>query len=219
MADDQSRTGIRYAAPDIVSFCDRVHAAHDGPLREAFEAPAAAGMPPIMVAPSEGKLLGFLLGLIGARRVVEIGTLAGYSAIRMARALPPDGHLISLEVDPKHASVARQNIERAGLGERVEVRVGQALSLLGELAGEGPFDAVFVDADKEGYCDYGRWARDNLRPGGLLLADNVYLFGNLLADTPTAEAMRRFHEESAAAFESVCVPTPDGLLLARQRGG
>lgn len=208
---------MRHADPELLAFVERVHAPHDAALARAFEAPAAHGMPAIQVAPSEGKLLGLLLKLIGARKVVEVGTLAGYSAIHLARALPKDGKLYTIELDPKHAEVARANLEAAGVGDRVEVRVGPGARVLEQLSTLAPFDAVFLDADKEGYPVYADWAAKCLRPGGLLLADNSYFFGQLLADNPSARAMRRFHEELPARFDSVCIPTPDGLVLALRR--
>jgi caffeoyl-CoA O-methyltransferase len=217
MADPTSRTGTRYVDPELLAFVERVHVPHDPALQRAFDAPAAQGMPQIQVAPSEGKLLGLLLRLIGARKVVELGTLAGYSAIHIARALPPDGKLYTIEIDPRHAEIARANIAAAGLAERVEVRLGAGLEVLAQLDALAPFDAVFLDADKEGYPDYAAWAAKKLRSGGLLLADNSYFFGQLLADTPAARAMRRFHESLAPDFDSVCIPTPDGLVLARKR--
>ncbi len=214
MADTTSRTGSRYATPELVDFVNRVHAAHDEALQLAFDAPGRHDMPAIQVAPSEGKLLGMLAALCGARRAVEVGTLAGYSAIHLARAMPEDGVLHCLELEPRHAEVARASLQAAGVLERTRVHVGPALESLESLASEAPFDLVFLDADKEGYPRYGRWALEHLRPGGMLLADNVYFFGQLMADTPAAAAMRRFHEETAADFQSVCIPTPDGLLMA-----
>ena len=155
--------------------------------------------------------------MVGAERVVEVGTLAGYSAIWMARALKPGGRLWTLERDPKHAAVARENLEAAGVADRVEVLVGDGLESLAKLSAQGPFCAVFIDADKERYDEYGRWALDHLRPGGLLLGDNAYAFGQLLADDPRGRAMRAFHEEAAARLETVCAPTPDGLMVGRMR--
>ena len=217
MADPTSRSGQRYVDPKILAYVERVHAAHDPALKRAFDAPEPANMPAIQVSSSEGKLLGLLLRMVGARRVVEVGTLAGYSAIRMGRALPADGKLYSLELEQHHAEVARANIAAAGLAERIEVRVGPALELLPQLSPLGPFDVVFLDADKQGYPEYARWAAANLRSGGLLLADNSYYFGQLLDDSPAAAAMRRFHELVPEAFDSTCVPTPDGLVVGIRR--
>jgi caffeoyl-CoA O-methyltransferase len=218
MADRDSRAGARYADDRLLDYVARVHAGHDAGLEAAFTAPEREDMPAIMVGPSEGRLLGLLLAMVRAQRIVEIGTLAGYSAIHMARALSPSGRLWTIEADADHAAVARRNIGIAGLDDRIEVVEGAALDVLPGLVGNGPFDAVFIDADKGNYDRYGRWAAANLRPGGLLLGDNAFLFGNLLDDTDTAAAMRRFHEEAAEAFDSACIPTPDGLLLGIRRG-
>ncbi|HWN70315.1 MAG TPA: class I SAM-dependent methyltransferase, partial [Haliangium sp.] len=155
-----------------------------------------------------------LLRMHGARRVVELGTLAGYSALRMAAALGPDGKLWTIDNEPLHAEVARQNIALAGYQDRVEVLVGKGMAVLPTIEQHGPFDAVFLDADKESYHLYGAWAARHLRTGGLLIADNAYVFGNLLADTAAGRSVRQMHEEAARHFHSVCIPTPDGLLLA-----
>lgn len=213
MADNDTRQGKGYADEAILAYVNKVHSGHDAPLERAFTAPEQEGMPAIMLGPSEARLLELLLRMIRAERVVEIGTLAGYSALRMAAALPPGGKLWSIEMDPAHAQVARANIAAAGYGDRVEVVVGSALELLPDLAQHGPFDAVFLDADKEGYARYGQWAARNLRTGGLLLGDNAYLFGHLLEDSERGRSMRGFHEQTAEAFYSVCIPTPDGLVL------
>jgi predicted O-methyltransferase YrrM len=218
MADNDSRSGARYAERALLDWVASTHAPHDAALDAAFDA-ASHGLPAIQVGPSEGKLLGLLLRLANAKRVVEVGTLAGYSAIWMARALPADGMLYSLEIDPKHAEVARANVARAGLSSRVEILVGDASESLAELATSGPYCAVFVDADKGRYDFYGRWAAANVRPGGLLIGDNAFFFGKLLdpAD-PTASVMRAFHEEMQRAFDAVCIPTPDGLTVGIRRG-
>lgn len=217
MADPQSRTGARYATPELLSWLDALHAPHDAALSRAFATPEREGIPAIHVGPSEGRLLELLLGLVRAARVVEIGTLAGYSAIRLARALAPGGRLWTLELDETHALAAERNLAAAGLASSVTILRGRALELLPTIEPHGPFDAVFVDADKESYAEYGRWAARNVRPGGLLLGDNAFLFGELLADTPRARAMRLFHEEARVAFDTVCIPTPDGLLLGIKR--
>jgi len=218
MADDSSRAGVRYISPEIIAHVDQLHAAHDAALQAAFAAPERAGMPAIMVSPSEGRLLELLLRMVGASRVVEVGTLAGYSAIRMARALPADGKIWTVEADPKHAEVARRNVAAAGLDKQVEVVTGKAFDVLPTLERHGPFDAVFLDADKQHYDRYAEWALQNLRPHGLLLGDNAFFFGKLLDDGPGAAAMRRFHELLRDHCDSVCIPTPDGLALGLKRG-
>jgi caffeoyl-CoA O-methyltransferase len=211
MADSDSRAGARYTSPAIISYVDKVHASHDRGLAAAFATPA--DMPQIQVGQSEGRLLRLLVQMIGATKIVEVGTLAGYSAIQLAGALPADGHLWSIEYEAKHAAVARANIAAAGLAERATVEVGAGRDVLPTLERHGPFDLVFIDADKQNYDHYGAWAVQHLRRGGLVIGDNAYLFGNLLDATDTGRAMRAFHEAVAAACDSVCVPTPDGLVI------
>jgi caffeoyl-CoA O-methyltransferase len=217
MADPQSRSGIRYLSPEIVEYLRQVHAPHDAALEAAYAAPERLGLPPIQVGPQEARLLGLLLRLVGARKVLEIGTLAGYSAIWMARALPEDGHLWTLELSSVHARVARENIASAGLSSKVSVVEGRALDWLPKLADKGPFDAVFLDADKGNYDAYGRWAASNVRPGGLLLADNAHFFGRLVEVGEEAAAVRRMHEEARQNFDTVCIGTGDGLLMGVKR--
>jgi predicted O-methyltransferase YrrM len=217
MADTDSRAGLTYATREILDWLARVHAPHDAGLARAFDAPAAHGMPAIQLGASEAKAVALLLRLAGARRVVEVGTLAGYSALVMARALPPDGHLWTIEFEPKHTRVARENLAAAGLAARVTILEGAGLDVLPTLEKDGPFDAVFIDADKRNYDGYGRWAAKNVRKGGLLIGDNAFLFGRLLEASPEAAAMRRFHEEARAHFDTVCLPTPDGMLLGVRR--
>lgn len=215
MADSASRGGSRYAGPEVLDYVHRVHVPHDAGLARAFAVPD--DMPAIQVGPSDGKLIALLLRLAGARKVVEVGTLAGYSATHMARALPVDGHLWSIEYEERHAEVARANLAAAGVGDRATVHVGAGRDVLPTLVAHGPFDAVFIDADKLNYDHYGAWALDNLRTGGLVLGDNAYLFGELLDDSARARAMRRFHELVAARCDSVCAPTPDGLVIGIKR--
>ncbi len=175
----------------------------DPVLEAALRDSAAAGLPMIQVTPAQGKLLSIFARLLGARRILEIGTLGGYSAIWMGRALPSGGCLISLEVDPHHAEVARNNIERAKLSARVEVRCGAALELLPRIEAErsGPFDLVFIDADKPHNPDYFEWAVRLSRPGSLILVDNV-VRGGAVADPGSGEAAvratRRMLEVAAA---------------------
>jgi caffeoyl-CoA O-methyltransferase len=215
MADQDSRSGKTYTTEAIIAFVNQTHVPHDAALTRAFTVPE--GIPSIQVGPSDGKLIHLLLKLANAKKVVEVGTLIGYSAITMARALPADGHVWTIEFEPMHAEVARANIAAAGLSDRITVVVGAGKDMLPTLGDHGPFDAVFIDADKLGYDDYGAWAIANLRPGGLVLGDNAYLFGELMDDTDTARAMRAFHERVARECESVCIPTPDGLVLGIKR--
>ena len=217
MADTDSRSGLSYATHEILDWLANTHAPHDEGLARAFDAPAVHGMPAIQLGASEAKAVALLLRLAGARKVVEVGTLAGYSALVMARALPPDGHLWTIEYDSKHARVARENLAAAGESARVTVLEGAGLDVLPTLDAKGPFDAVFIDADKRNYDGYGRWAAKNVRKGGLLIGDNAFLFGRLLEDSPEAQAMRRFHEEAREAFDTVCLPTLDGMLLGVRR--
>src|SRR5262249_5625641 len=158
-----------------LEYVRQLYAPEDGALRAALERIQFEGLPAIQIGPMEGRILQLLLRLVGARRVVEIGTLAGYSAIWIARALPDDGHLWTCEFSPKHADVAWQVLERAGLAAKVTVVQGAALETLPGLEPHGPFDAVFVDADKANYASYAEWATRHLRRGGLLIGDNAYL--------------------------------------------
>ena len=213
MADDSSRAGASYSTPQLLAFLAETHTPHDAALAAAFATPDRAGIPAIHVGPSEGKLLEVLLRMVGAKNVVEVGTLAGFSAIHLARGLPEDGHLHTIEFDPKHAALARENLEKAGLSSKVTVHEGAGVDVLPKLSAKGPFCAVFIDADKGNYDKYGAWAAANVRKGGLLLGDNAHYFGKLMEDSEPAAAMRRFHQEARAAFDTVCIPTPDGLLL------
>ncbi len=200
----------------------------DAALRGAVKAAEEAGLPSIQVSPPQGKLLQLLVRLVGGKKVLEFGTLGGYSAILMARALPEDGRLITLEAKPEYAEVARASIERAGVGERVEVRVGPALEALPSLEGEAPFDLVFIDADKVNTPNYFVWALDHVRPSGLIVADNVVRDGSL-ADATSADeatvAQRRLHEMladedrvSATTIQTVGVKGYDGFLIALVEG-
>ncbi len=215
MADQDSRAGDRYATQAILHYVNTTHVAHDAGLARAFAVPE--GIPAIQVGPSDGKLIHLLLRLAGAKKVVEVGTLVGYSAIHMARALPADGHIWSIEYEEKHAAVARDNLAAAGVADRVTVLVGPGVEVLPTIAHKGPFDAVFIDADKVNYHVYGAWAVKHLRPGGLVLGDNAYLFGELMEDSDRGRAMRAFHELVAATCDSVCAPTPDGLVVGIKR--
>jgi caffeoyl-CoA O-methyltransferase len=215
MADSASRQGERYATAEILEYAARVHARHDGALAQAFAVPE--GVPAIMLGPSEGQLVQLLARLSGARTAVEVGTLVGYSATHLMRGMGPQGRLWTIEYDARHAEVARANLAAAGLGERVTVLQGAGVDVLPTLAGHAPFDLVFIDADKENYPRYAAWALEHLRVGGMIIGDNAFLFGDLLDDGGRAPAMREFHELVAARCDSVCIPTPDGLVVGLKR--
>lgn len=153
----------------------------DDALDAALQASEDAKLPSIQVAPNQGKLLAILAQSIGARSILEVGTLGGYSTIWLARALPADGKLVTLEIDPKHAAVAQENITRAGLGEVVEIRLGSAVDTLPKLVEEGlePFDFVFIDADKTSTTEYFQWALKMTHPGSLIVVDNIVRKGEV----------------------------------------
>jgi predicted O-methyltransferase YrrM len=212
---------------EVDAFLASLLAGEDEVLTEATAAAQQAGLPPISVSPAQGKLLYLLAKTLGAKRVLEIGTLGGYSAIWMARALPKHGHLVSLEYNPRHAEVASANIARAGLVGIVEIRVGAALETLPKLAAESNelFDMVFIDADKGGYPGYLDWALDLTRKGGLIVADNVVRGGAVadgLSRDPNVQGVRSYLQKVAAdprlegtVMQTVGVKGYDGLSIAR----
>jgi predicted O-methyltransferase YrrM len=198
----------------------------DPALDAAIEASDRAGLPAIQVAPNQGKLLHLLARTQGARSILEIGTLGGYSTIWLARALPKGGKVITLEIDPKHAEVARSNIARAQLSDTVEVRVGPALETLAAMVAEerGAFDLVFIDADKASTPQYFEWALKLTRPGSLIIVDNVVRHGAVIdafSDDPNVKGIRRLNELLASeprviatAIQTVGSKGHDGLAFA-----
>jgi predicted O-methyltransferase YrrM len=202
----------------------------DDDLQAALAAAEAAGLPSIQVSAPQGKLLQLLARLQGASTILEFGTLGGYSSILLARALPPGGRLITLEAKPEFAEVARDSIERAGLGEVVEIRVGPALETLPVLEeeGAGPFDLVFIDADKVNTPNYFAWALDHTVPGSLIIADNVVRDGSLGDPDdpdPATKAQRQLHETladeprvSATTIQTVGSKGHDGFTIALVEG-
>ncbi len=205
----------------------------EGYLREQFaveddvliairENIAARGLPQMTINPEEGRFLEFIVAASGARLALEIGTLGGYSGTWIARGLPDDGRLITLEQDSERASVADENFRLAGLAERVEIRVGDAHQLLPELSTEGPFDFVFIDAEKEGYPAYLDWALENLRPGGVVAGHNAFGRGGVANEADTSariEALRTFNRRLAEdpRMVSLIFPAGDGTAFAVRR--
>ena len=218
---------MRTLLTEIDGYIQSLFAPQDEALEAAVRESKRAGLPEINVSPNEGKLLQLLAEITGVRRILEIGTLGGFSAIHFGRALPEDGTLISLEIDEHHAEVARQNVERAGLAEKVEIRVGDARELLAELAerNEGPFDLIFIDADKEGYPEYLDWALRLARPGSLILGDNTIWGGTIIdPQDDSTRAIHEFNDRLARDPRLSAIVLPllrervDGLAIARVRG-
>lgn len=218
MSQDQWSAVDRYIASRLVG--------PDAALDEALRANAAAGLPAIDVTPAQGKFLHLMARSIGARKILEIGTLGGYSTIWLARALSDGGRLVTLELEPRHAEVAAANIARAGLGHAVDLRVGAALDILPRLESEGagPFDLSFIDADKANNANYFAWALRLSRPGSLIIVDNV-VRGGALADAassdPHVQSARAFFDAlaaeprvSATALQTVGVKGWDGFVIA-----
>jgi predicted O-methyltransferase YrrM len=201
----------------------------DDALDDALRTNEEAGLPQIDVTPLQGRFLEFLVRVTGARRVLEIGTLGGYSTIWMARALPADGRLVTLELASHHARVAQQNLENAGVAERVEILVGLATKTLATLNSADavrsePFDLIFIDADKQGYPEYLTWALKLSRPGTVIVADNVVRDGKVIDESskdPLIQGVRRFTEMmaaeprlSATVLQTVGAKGYDGFALA-----
>lgn len=215
----------------VDEFIEQQLVPQDATLNAALAASSAAGLPPIAVSAAHGKMLHLLARLVRARRILEIGTLGAYSTIWLARGLEPGGSLVTLEVQPRHAAVARENLARAGLTESVEIRIGSALESLGALEREraGPFDLVFVDADKVNNPHYMEWGVRLGRPGTLIIVDNVVRQGSIL-DAESADAAirgtRRAYEFvsgharlDATAVQTVGARGYDGFLMALVTGG
>jgi predicted O-methyltransferase YrrM len=217
MAEDQWTEVDRYFSDKLLP--------NDPSLESALETSVRAGLPEISVSPNQGKLLQILAQLVGARSILEIGTLGGYSTIWLARGLRAGGHLVTLEVDPKHAEVARLNISRSGLEAVVEIRLGNALETLPQVSAErrDPFDLVFIDADKQNIPTYFEWALKLSRPGALIVVDNVVRSGAVIdADSsdPSVQGVRRFVDllraqtgASGTVVQTVGIKGYDGLAI------
>lgn len=211
---------------DVDEFLNRTVVGDDPALTAALGASDAAGLPPIAVSAQQGKFLSLLAGAMQARRILEIGTLGGFSTIWLARGAGPQGRVVTLEYEPKHAEVARANLQRAGVDERVEVIVGAALDTLPTVTG-GPFDLVFIDADKENNVAYLQWAVRLARPGSVIVVDNVIRDGQILARQSddarvratrhTLEVMGKHPRLDTAVLQTVGAKRWDGFALALVR--
>jgi caffeoyl-CoA O-methyltransferase len=203
----------------LAAWAESVYRPEDEVLREIRERSAAAGLPPVQVGRFDGLHLEVLARAAGARRAVEIGTLGGYSGVCLLRGMGEAGFLDTFEIEPRHAEVARASFERAGVAQRVRIHVGRAAEKLHEIERERPFDLVFVDADKTGYPTYLAWAEEQLRIGGIVLADNTFGFGHVHEERPAVEsreamaALRAFSERLAQGgrFRATMLPTAEGL--------
>ncbi|HXL86744.1 MAG TPA: O-methyltransferase [Gemmatimonadaceae bacterium] len=212
---------------EVDNFFSDALIAPDSVLESALEASRAAQLPAINVSPNQGKLLELLARMIGARSILEIGTLGAYSTIWLARGMHAEGRLITLEADPAHAAVARANIARAGLQSRVELRLGSASDTLPQISaeGRGPFDLIFIDADKANIPSYFEWALKLSRPGSVIVVDNVVRDGRVIdskSDDPDIQGVRRFIEMlgtnatvSGTAIQTVGVKGYDGFAIVR----
>jgi caffeoyl-CoA O-methyltransferase len=213
--------GFGQGDPALARWAEEVFAPEDDVLREIRARAARQGLRPIHVGAMDGLHLEVLARSAGARRAVEIGTLAGYSGVCLLRGMPRDGVLHTFELDPRHAEVARESFRRAGVLARVGIHVGPALERLREIEAEGPFDLVFVDADKAGYPAYLAWAEEHLRVGGIVLADNAFGFGHVGEpgyrgeDAAAVASLGHFAERLARGgrFRSTMLPTAEGLAM------
>jgi predicted O-methyltransferase YrrM len=227
--EDRPRANLKQARPEWVAvdgYFGHLLAPGDAQLDAALAANRDAGLPAIDVSPLQGKFLQLLVRMLQPRRVLEMGTLGGYSTIWMARALPEGGRIFSLEFNPRHADVARGNLENAGLLDRVDIRVGRAVDSLPvlESSGAGPFDLIFIDADKPSNPQYLEWALKLSRPGTVIVVDNVVRDGNVVdaaSTDPDIQGTRRMTEMMAAeprltatALQNVGVKGYDGFVLA-----
>jgi predicted O-methyltransferase YrrM len=204
---------------EISAYITDLFASHDQALQHAWDDTPRKGLPAISVRPEEGRFLQFLACACRATKALEFGTLGGYSSIWIARGLATGGRLITVEMEPHHAEIARQHFAVAGLTDQIEVRVGNAHELLPDLAQEAPFDLVFIDAEKPGYPEYFAWAMENTRLGGVIAAHNAFRGGKVIAAGPVDEAtetMRAFNRRVSAdpRVISTIYPSGDGTLIA-----
>jgi caffeoyl-CoA O-methyltransferase len=221
MPSSPAEKGFGQGSPALARWAERVFHPEDEVLREIRERSIAAGLPAIAVGRMDGLHLELLARASGARRAVEIGTLGGYSGVCLLRGLPADGRLDTFELSPHNAEVARESFRKAGVADRVRVHVGPALDTLREIEGDGPFDLVFIDADKTGYPAYLAWAEEHLRPGGVVLLDNALGWGDVVdpSRAENADAVRALAQSSErlgdprGRWRATMLPTEEGLAF------
>ncbi len=212
--------GFGQGSRELARWAEQVFEPEDDVLRDVRERSQAGGLRPIQVGAFDARHLEVITRAAGARKAVEIGTLGGYSGLSILRGMAPSGFLHTFELEPRNAAVARESFERAGFGLQVAIHVGPALDRLPAIEREGPFDLVFIDADKTSYPAYLAWSEENLRLGGVVIADNAFGFGHIhdrayTEDAPALEALRRFAERLARGgrFRATMIPTEEGLAL------
>ena len=217
MPTSPEQKGFGQGSPELAQWAERVFQPEDEVLREIRERSVREGLPAIAVGRFDGLHLEVLARAAGALKAVEIGTLGGYSAVCLLRGMGPHGVLHTFEFSEKHARVAEESLKRAGLSARAHIHVGPALERLPEIEAEGPFDLVFIDADKGSYPGYLAWSATHLREGGLLLADNAFGWGDIHKPDASADvqALARFSEELARGgkFRATMIPTAEGLAM------
>ena len=204
----------------LAAYVTKTYVPEDDVLREIRERCAREGLPDIQIGALDARHLEVLAAVAGARKAIEIGTLGGYSGVSILRGMGIGGVLDTIEVEPRHAEVARESFRRAGYSTQAHIHLGAAAQILTKLSSQGPYDLCFIDADKEGYPDYLNWAAEHLRAGGLVIADNAFLFGEL-ADKPTGArattiaAMQAFHQilANSGRFRATVLPTGEGLAV------
>ena len=209
--------GFGQGHPDLSRWAEKVFQPEDDVLREIRERSVREGLPPIAVGRFDGLHLEVLARACGATRAVEIGTLGGYSGVCLLRGMGAHGVLHTFEYSPKHARVAEESFHKSGFGARAHIHVGPAVEKLREIEAEGPFDLVFIDADKVSYPAYLAWAGEHLREGGVLLGDNAFAFGeiHLPGGDEGRAALRRFNDELARSgrFRATMIPNAEGLAM------
>lgn len=213
--------------PEKINYIRDTFANQDALLEEVAEKVSELGVLGMQVSPEEGKTLNFLVKLSGAKKIVEIGTLGGYSAIWMARALPQDGMVYTIDRDERHIKVAKEMFAKCEVGKRITLLEGEGKEKLKDIEKHGPFDMIFIDADKAGYAGYLDWAEKNIRKGGLIVGDNTFLFGTVYLDKPEKngragveahKAMREFNKRlgDTTRYSSIMLSTEEGMTIAQK---